>query len=332
MRWLLLPTVVVIPVSLVLGPTERAALPPAFPEGPAQGQAMDVSAAACGKCHKKIYEQWKQSLHSQAWTSEVYQAWTKTKSKPQSCYRCHIPMSVIPGAPKRPAARKTHLDEGVGCASCHVHAGQVWGPHGLQCKHPTKKSKLHREGIQLCQSCHRVTPKPVISIGKDFEKAGLAAKGKSCTGCHMPEYEDHVAWDPNTGEPVGKKRKLLSHRFQGRTNPEQIAKAFEFHRHEKGGKLTLRLENKAGHRLPGLTLRSYTVKFEVVDGTGKVVASQDAVISADKRQFLMLGESRTAEFPAPAKPFKARVTVRHHWKKMKKDKPQETGVVFKAEK
>lgn len=320
----------VLPVaSLIVGAGESTPSVPARPQAP----TFKTDAASCGECHRAIYAQWQESLHAKAWTDEIYQAWMKTKKKPEkSCYKCHIPLPVVAIAPKRPKTRQQNRNEGVTCVTCHEDAGNIHGPRGAKTEaHPSVKSELFTgNSVDLCQSCHRITPKPVISLGKDFERAKLAEQGKSCKGCHMPEEPGHSAIDPKTGKPVGEKRQIRSHRFLGGSSHTMIAQAFEFHRERKGDQLVLRLENKAGHRLPGLVMRFYKVTFEALAG-GKVLGKKEIVISTGKNQYLQLGQSVTATFDAPHGA-KARVTVNHWFQRLPGEEPKDLGVVFRGEK
>ena len=293
------------------------------------------SSESCGKCHKEIYEQWKSSLHAQAWTSPTFQAWTKTKKKPDSCYRCHAPEPVLGTAPKRPKTRADQRDEGVGCATCHILDGKTHGPKGGRpCNgQETKQHALFgggAKGVDLCQSCHRVTPKPVISLGKDFEKAKLAAKGKSCKQCHMPEVEGVIAIDPATGKPTAPKRKFRSHVFRGASDKEMVAKALKLAVSKKDGKIVASVSNETGHRLPGLTLREFKLHFELVDAKGKALASKDAMITSKKP--IKVESSIKVEFDAAEGAAKVKLSVEHFWQSKPKGPHKSTGRVFEDSK
>ena len=294
------------------------------------------SSESCGKCHKEIYEQWKSSLHAQAWTSPTFQAWTKTKKKPDSCYRCHAPQPVLGVAPKRPKTRDDRREEGIGCVDCHVLDGKTHGPHGGRpCNgQQTAKHALFGKGaagVDLCQSCHRITPKPVISLGKDFEKAKLAEKGKSCKQCHMPEVEGVIAYDPETGKPSAKKRKFRSHVFQGASHKDMVAKAFKLTVAKKDGKIVASVSNETGHRLPGLTLRQFKLRFELVDAKGKALGGgKEAMITSKKP--IKVESSLEVELDANADAKKLRMSIEHLWQSKPKGPYKSTGTVFEDSK
>lgn len=293
---------------------------------------LDESSASCGKCHKTIYDQWKTSRHAAAWTNQPYKDWMAKKSKPESCHKCHIPSSILDIAPKQPKPREERLDEGVGCASCHVLDGKVHGPHGTQCEaHENVKSKLFESGsVDLCQSCHRVAPKPVISLGKDFEKSDFPAQGKNCRSCHMPEFDGHATFDDKTGEPLGEKRKVKSHAFVGASHEEMTAKAFELKVAKSADGVKLSLQNLAGHRLPGLELRRYDVRFALVDKDGKELTGKDGVISEEEP--IKVGTSIDVDLPAQEGAVAARVRLQHFWQAAPKGKWDDKGLALELTK
>lgn len=293
-----------------------------------QGKALDLTSASCGKCHKTIYEQWSKSRHAHAWTNQPFKDWMAKKKKPASCHKCHIPQSVLAIAPKQPKPRTDRLDEGVGCASCHVLDGKVHGPHGKDCDaHKNVKSPLFaKANAALCQSCHRVAPKPVISLGKDFERSDLSKQGKNCRGCHMKEFVGHSAFDPESGEPVGEKRKLLGHGFTGASHTEMTAKAFKLAVKRNADGILLSISNECGHRLPGLTLRKYELRFSLVDAKGKEVAGKDHTITTKKP--IKLGKTINITLPAEAGAAKAKVVFTHHWQAKPKGPRENKGKVL----
>ncbi len=326
----LLAVLPLLATTLALGnPTASPGTPIVAPSCEAASD-LDKTSASCGKCHRTIYEQWQGSRHAAAWTNQAFKDWMAEKSKPESCHKCHIPDSVLDIAPKQPKPREDRLEEGVGCASCHVLDGKVHGPHGKSCDaHESVKSKLFDAGsIDLCQSCHRVAPKPVISLGKDFEKSDLAKEGKNCRTCHMPDFEGHATFDEQSGEPIGEKRKIKSHAFVGASHKEMTAKAFELkaQKTEKGWKLSL--HNLCGHRLPGLELRRYTLRFSLVDAASKELSHKEAVISEDEP--IKLGASIDVELTSAEAAQHASVKIHHSWQAKPKGPWEDKGLVYEA--
>ena len=51
-----------------------------------------LRASRCGACHREIYEEWKTSIHSQAWTDPYFRVDWKFDELQQICKNCHIPL------------------------------------------------------------------------------------------------------------------------------------------------------------------------------------------------------------------------------------------------
>lgn len=316
-----------IPTMVLLG--ARADTGPTNADDPAPKRAaLDLRSESCGKCHKTIYEQWKESRHAHAWTNQPFKDWRAKKRKPESCNKCHIPQPVLDTAPKQPTEREDRLDEGVGCASCHVMNDKVHGPYGKECDaHTNVKSPLFAaSNVDLCQSCHRVAPKPVISLGKDFERSDLLKQGKNCRGCHMPEFEGHSAFDEKTGKPIGEKRKLKSHAFIGASHEEMTKKAFGLEVEKTEAGYTLHVTNECGHRLPGLTLRRYELRYALTDAKGKELVGADAEITTKKS--LKLDKKLSVDLAAAEGATMARVRFTHFWQPKPKGPWQDKGQVL----
>jgi nitrate/TMAO reductase-like tetraheme cytochrome c subunit len=280
---------------------------PADPADPHLSFATD--AESCGTCHKVIYEQWKGTSHAEAWSNPLYQASLIGKRRPESCYGCHIPVSIHDHLGKRPPARQEHKHEGVGCAACHVHQGKVLGSRGTETEaHPGERSKAFgRKASESCRTCHSTKIGPVLPLGRDFEEAGFVKSGKTCRSCHMPRYRGPIANDPDTGEPVGKARRTRSHVLLGPTDKELMDGAFAFDVDATGARPILRLHNKAGHRIPGLLFRYFEAKFVALDADGKEIWQHEATISG--RKPIPVREMLRIEGPERGRQF--RVEVRH---------------------
>lgn len=299
---------------------------------PAQG--LDASTASCATCHSEIHREWRSGAHAGAWVNPIYRNWIKTKKRPKSCHSCHIPTGALAKAPRKPKARTDDLDDGVHCATCHVLEGRVHGPFGAETDaHKSQKSELFGPtSIDLCLSCHNRPPSPNLPLGRDFTGAKLQAKGKSCKGCHMPEVERHMAIDPDTGKPAGPKRKGRSHRLLGPSDPEFLAKAFSFSvqvpKGTDGTSHTLVLANEAGHRIPGIKIRSFLARFEALDGAGKTLWSKEERIHA-KNPILVL-EKRSLSVDAPEGTKRFRVRIRHLFKETKAGEWKDLGLAYEA--
>jgi len=278
-------------------------------------QARDPeSAASCGSCHKAFYEEWQGAKHQTAWDDPLYQAKLKTKKRPKNCMGCHIPDRVLARIGRKPKTRKERLHEGVTCVACHEYEGAIHGPFGIETEahKSVKDPRFSKPGSnELCASCHQTKIDVVLPVAKDFAASGLAAKGRSCVGCHMPEVTRPLAHDPDTGKPLGEKRKTRSHRVLGPDDPAFCAKAFAVRIAERDGKPVFRVENRAGHRVPGLLIRAFHFQLRQVDGAGKELAKQEFVV--DSNAGLEVLGAREVPLEPAAGAVRLEVVVEHHF-------------------
>lgn len=284
-----------IVVALPLG----AWLAPAWPATSSCALTQSAepdSAATCGKCHTEIHSEWQGRAHAKAWTDPIYQEALKEKKRPELCYPCHIPTPVLDKLGSKPGTRDDLRDEGVTCVSCHKKADAMHGPFGSKTDaHPTEKDPTFEAANSsgLCASCHRTKIGPVLPVAKDFEEAKFAERGKSCVGCHMPEVERHMAVSMVTGKPVGEKRKTRRHDVLGPGDADFCGKAFKLAARSDGKDVVLSIENEAGHRVPGLTLRKFVVRIRCLDSGKQAIgdperleiSSDNELLAAEKREF-----------------------------------------------
>jgi nitrate/TMAO reductase-like tetraheme cytochrome c subunit len=276
------------------------------------------SAKSCAKCHKAIYDEWNGRKHSHAWTNPIYQASIKKKKRAKMCHACHIPDRVLARVGRKPKTRKDLLHEGVTCVSCHEKGGKIHGPFGAKTDaHESVKDPLFTDANSsgLCLSCHSTKIDVVLPVGKDFKKAKLASKGKSCVGCHMPEIERHLSVSPVTGKPVGEKRKGRSHKLLGPNDPVFCATAFKLTAARKGEQMVLTIANEAGHRVPGLSIREFHFLVRQTNAAGKVLSDKKIVVSSENG--LMVEETREFPFELAEGVAGVEVVIQHHFQKKK---------------
>ena len=134
------------------------------------GPATWVGSESCQECHAAIYEQWKQTPHSNAMKTLV----DKEHEADPECVRCHTVGWEIDTFGRhwvrRKSAFQTHektpLLENVGCENCH-------GPGSLHVREPDRKDLF---------AAWRSTAASVDAgkMWRDFGRAG-------CSGCHDVE-------------------------------------------------------------------------------------------------------------------------------------------------
>jgi hypothetical protein len=277
------------------------------------------AAATCGQCHTEFYEEWKDRAHAIAWTDPVYQEELKEKTVPKNCHGCHIPGDVHARLGRKPEVRTQRLDEGVTCVSCHKtesKKGVILGPFGSKTDaHPSEKSPVFdvKGSTQLCASCHSTKILPVLPVARDHEEyvKQLGAEAKQCVECHMPEVKRHLAISIATGEPVGEERMTRSHVVLGPRDPDFCALAFEPSAKADDKEIVVSIANKTGHRVPGLTLRTFVVTVTPLEQDGKG-AHVEKVEFSDKNELKTL-ETREIRVPRGSST-SVEVTIDHFFK------------------
>jgi len=273
----------------------------------------------CRQCHQQIYDQWKTSMHSQAYRDPIYQAFLRRIDEERQgkltrfCVSCHAPLATVTrsvpeklfdGQPK-PAL----LEEGVACEFCHTIPGSqlelkrlslgafvfprtgqtntLYGRHAdaKTDAHPTEPSKFLLSS-ELCGTCHRfghpVSGMPIQNTYEEWKSSPYAAEGKRCQDCHMPAYSGRTAVD-------GKERpELHAHVFMG-GHTEMIRKAatVQVQSSWKGGRketldVVASVSNVgAGHLIPtGIPgIREMWLEVSILNGS--------TVAATQKRPFVL---------------------------------------------
>lgn len=280
---------------------QRAPLVLATPAPVADGVPLEVegwSSMSCARCHEEIAREWAGTRHALAWVDPHYQQALAKMRRPQSCHSCHIPAPVhtaealAGGAlPSQPSARERRLHHGVDCRACHEGPeGEVLGPRGAPtyAHESLRSASFTEEGAsRLCTVCHATHIGPVVGVAKDFHAAGLAAQGRSCVGCHMAPVERPAAHDPDEDGP-GPVRQGRSHALQTPRDPAFLRQAFGLSARRAGGRTLVRVENLAGHRVPGLEGREIELVATAFDPASDARAEARFVLT--KERYLPLEE------------------------------------------
>jgi len=266
----------------------------------------DITGDDCIRCHTAIGEEWRSTTHATAWIDEPYQKELKSVRRKKSCYGCHIPEPMAgQDLESRPTPRGTMKHLGVHCTSCHqdTDGTTVLGPFGLETSaHPTKKSELfdHGDNSALCIACHRTSIGPVIGVAQDFVDTEQAEFGLSCVECHMPGLRRPIAnrEEGKEGEPY-ETRRSTDHRLMTPRDPVFMRKAFILEAEKKDGTVTFSIENKIGHRVPGLLERKIHFECEIFDAAGDSIGKSKHTI--DNRAFLPAEETHDIVLEEAAK-------------------------------
>src|SRR5258708_9562446 len=173
-----------------------------------------IRAEDCATCHAEIYNEWKASTHAHALSDLQFKA--EMSKSPQTnwlCLNCHTPLrnqvpeyaeSVNNKSAKQPVMVKNPANdpvlraEAVTCAVCHVRDGAIIGPTGSKlAPHPVKRDP---EMLQAsCGQCHQATADYgetlicTFDTYQEWKASPYAAKGQTCSSCHMPVISRPVA-------------------------------------------------------------------------------------------------------------------------------------------
>jgi len=128
-----------------------------------------LNAQDCAVCHQTFYNEWRTTIHSQAWTDPYFQTDWQFDSAQHSCRLCHTPLDrqlphkVLgyrdkdkwdPILKDNPDFDPKLQHEGVTCAACHYRDGKIVGVLGdTNAPHPVKKLD---DPNQVCVRCHIV--------------------------------------------------------------------------------------------------------------------------------------------------------------------------------
>lgn len=268
------------------------------------------SAKKCKTCHGAFYEQWQQSMMSQAYTHhwdeiEYFdlavahaEKVPELKDVVDGCNGCHTPLAFAAGQlpPARPSAGSM-ANESVSCDVCHLIKGTTSDPpfnfsYILQpgttkfsSRENPKESPAHKIEVnpfhkttEFCGNCHN-EKNPfgvwVKSTQLEWKEGPYAKEGVRCQDCHMPKSPFVYA---SMGQQYDDVR---LHLFHGAHDPGKVKGTIElrinpdFREAEPGEVVvfTVALFNqKTGHKFPTGSVEDRIVwlNVEAVDAKGKV--------------------------------------------------------------
>jgi hypothetical protein len=236
-------------------------------------------------------QEWASTTHAVAWVDEAYHEYLEDVRNKEGCYSCHAPEPLLATGdppPRRPKTRAGDRAHGVDCAACHLGPDGVWlGATGAATDaHATAASPYLANADAMCATCHATTIGPVVGLARDFAQSGQAERGRSCVGCHMAPR------DVPEGAPEGS-RPGRSHALQTPRDPSFLRRAFHLRHVTRDGGSVLVIENRAGHRVPGLKGRE--VRFVVEGGGARVehVLTARTHLRVDSSVEVPLGASAT---------------------------------------
>lgn len=205
----------------------------------------------CGRCHREIYDQWRQSFHAKAWKDPLVRRLSNGFGN-VDCMPCHAPRPVLEeGFGQSPRTRSQNRKEGVSCLSCHglkrcVAIGRDAAK--APCR-PVKDKRM--QTVTLCQTCHNIH-----GTVDAWRASGLNQQGRDCLYCHMPLQ------DAENGQT------RRSHAFQGGHAAEMVDRALDIKAWINDRILFVEVTNSgAGHNVP-TELRHRALDLEVTLRSG----------------------------------------------------------------
>lgn len=270
-----------------------------------------LRAEECATCHKEFYDEWRTTIHAQAWTDPYFQVDYRFDGSQQVCKNCHIPLDrqqehkvlgfrdkekwdpiLVPNPDFDPKLQH----EGVTCAACHLREGKILGVFGdTNAPHPVKKLDNPN---RICVQCHvvggerwdtffRFPPCGTVaeiqaSQSGDKSRTGeavvqdIAALG--CVDCHMPVVERPLV-------KGGKVRSTRRHLWRGGHDPAMVKQALEIKLEEittssAKRRFSLKLTNiGAAHYVPtGTPDRHLSVSLRLLDKDGHSIYEQNQIL------------------------------------------------------
>ncbi len=200
----------------------------------------------CRICHTEIYNQWKGSMHSNAWNDPIYLAVMREASKATKgltdnlCIGCHTPIGLTTGESSPAGERLSEISRnGIQCDFCHnISAATGIGnsafvltprKYGRPLKfgpfkdaqsgyHDTSYSELHTTSA-FCGTCHNVSHPinrlPIERTYDEWKDSPYVAEGIGCQECHMTPGPGYTK-NPGRAAAGGKERDhIFTHFFVG---------------------------------------------------------------------------------------------------------------------
>ncbi len=253
------------------------------------------SAELCGRCHRAIFEAWKQSSHARAMESRLFQdALDLTESNfgaatRKICLACHSPLGVQTGDF---SLRKKVSWEGVTCDYCHSlrdvsltstnpkatlsftleKSGPLKDANSMA--HGTVYSPIHSSAL-ACAPCHEYRNSqgfPVLTTYSEWKASRYAKEGKECQSCHMYSVAGDVV-DPKIQR--SSRAQVNLHQMPGSHSVEQLNKTVtaQLSTSRSGNQLQVQLvvgNRSAGHYVPtGSPLRQIVLELRADSNDGK---------------------------------------------------------------
>ena len=242
----------------------------------------------CGTCHFDKLEEWRTSLHANAFSPGlVGQLLTFNAKETAACMQCHAPLAeqwqAFEAARRRGQA---HLPAeqglavtGNSCAACHLRSHRRFGPpkRGTGAIGQSEPSGPHGgvmrtanfQKSEFCAACHQfpqeqaVNGKPLENTIVEWQVSPAAREGKTCQSCHMPDRK---------------------HLWRGIHDPEMVRSGLTPEFVSGPDSARFRLTNTGvGHAFPTYVTPKVVMKGVALDKAGKPIAGSEVSYVIQRR-------------------------------------------------
>lgn len=213
---------------------------------------------ACSACHKKIYEEWRNSRHAQSWTSEAFRVASENYTKTE-CLPCHAPDLIIrTGFDRQPQLRPDARDGGVTCIVCHqdpnAHEWTMHGPYAVDSPGHRSVENPAFSTAETCAPCHG--QKEEFNQYHPWKESSFGKGGFTCQACHAVPSERVLA-ETSPSKPT---RWVADHRFLGAYDEVVLRSSVTLTLSPEKEGFRLRMSNETGHAFPGGAFREATLR------------------------------------------------------------------------
>jgi hypothetical protein len=169
-----------------------------------------MDSAACGECHKDIYQQWQSSVHhfgsfnNQFYRKSIEYMQDTVGTRPSKwCAGCHDHAVFFNGRFDRPIKEQIDTPEaqaGLACTSCHaiVHVDSSMGNGGFTIEYPPLHQLMTSRNPVIKNLDHFMTylnPEPHRrTFMKPFMRADAAEFCSTCHKVHLDVPVNHYRW------------------------------------------------------------------------------------------------------------------------------------------
>ena len=215
-----------------------------------------LSSEYCLPCHQESHSEWQEGMHSQAWTSTIFQR-AYAFERHDWCVHCHAPLR------QDMQGDEPWADEGVNCATCHVREGSILGSRTVHASGPASHDVVASPYLgtaEFCAECHQ------FNFPKSFTN--------TVTYSHQPMQDTYGEWQ-GSGQARCQECHYAGHQLMGPHNKDWMREQFSDFQSEQLDDELLNLSFSVaprGHRTPtGDLFRSLVFRLARDEGLKEIL-------------------------------------------------------------